>query len=233
MRYPLNSDSLSNLTGLHLEDNALTGTIPPELGDLASLGGLYLNENELSGGIPPELGAILSLTRIDVSENQLTGGIPREIAASCRSWNSSTCETTGSPGRSPRSSPHAKFHSNGAGLWLSGNQWEGCIPLALLPFLEEADLHKSQRPSHPWAELLPVPAPAGGGASSRAEGGSRRHSSNASPDGRGGGDLPTDVPAHNRPASRGPLLARQAACREPTLTGTWKSPSPRRRRDRG
>ena len=98
---------LSNLTGLHLEDNALTGTIPPELGDLASLGGLYLNDNELSGPIPPELGAILSLTRIDVSENQLTGGIPREIAGlrDCRSWNSSTCETTGSPGRSPRSSP--------------------------------------------------------------------------------------------------------------------------------
>ena len=129
---------LSNLTGLHLEDNALTGTIPPELGDLASLGGLYLNDNELSGPIPPELGAILSLTRIDVSENQLTGGIPREIAglAELELLNLRNNRLTG---EIPAEFATAKFHSNGAGLWLSGNQWEGCIPLALLPFLEEAD----------------------------------------------------------------------------------------------
>ena len=133
---PRELGSLSKLTGLHLEDNALTGAIPPELGDLASLGGLYLNDNELSGPIPPELGAILSLTKIDLSNNQLTGGIPREFGQ-LTELDLLNLRNNQLTGEIPAELGNAKFHWGWAGLWLSDNQWEGCLPLALLPFLEE------------------------------------------------------------------------------------------------
>ena len=50
------------LTVLDLGDNALTGTIPPEVGQLAHLGYLDLSFNRLSGEVPPELGRLASLT---------------------------------------------------------------------------------------------------------------------------------------------------------------------------
>ena len=105
MRYPLNSDSLSNLTGLHLEDNALTGTIPPELGDLASLGGPLLErertertdsartgsdpephqdrrEREPIDGRDPsrDCGQLPELELLNLRNNRLTGEIPAELA---------------------------------------------------------------------------------------------------------------------------------------------------------
>ena len=47
--------SLSNLRGLWLNDNQLTGEIPAELGDLANLRVLYLSSNQLIGCIPARL----------------------------------------------------------------------------------------------------------------------------------------------------------------------------------
>ena len=46
---------------LRLASNQLSGTIPPEVGDLASLRYLELASNQLSGTIPPELGDLASL----------------------------------------------------------------------------------------------------------------------------------------------------------------------------
>ena len=47
--------SLSNLTSLDLDSNALSGEIPPELGSLSDLIVLYLNNNALSGCVPSSL----------------------------------------------------------------------------------------------------------------------------------------------------------------------------------
>ena len=44
-----------NVTQLYLSNNNLSGSIPPELGDLGLLQHLYLHGNNLSGSIPPEL----------------------------------------------------------------------------------------------------------------------------------------------------------------------------------
>ncbi len=41
------------VTSLNLRSNQLSGSIPPELGNLSSLMGLSLDSNELSGVIPP------------------------------------------------------------------------------------------------------------------------------------------------------------------------------------
>ena len=48
--------------GLSLPGNGLSGTIPPEVGDLTHLQTLYLDFNHLSGPVPPELGRLASLT---------------------------------------------------------------------------------------------------------------------------------------------------------------------------
>ena len=70
---------LSSLTELSLYSNGLTGTIPPELGDLSSLTELSLNLNGLTGPIPPELGNLTRLTRLNLGQNGLTGPIPPEL----------------------------------------------------------------------------------------------------------------------------------------------------------
>ena len=71
--------NLANLTTLALHNNNLTGTIPPELGNLANLDFLTLSHNDLSGPIPPELGNLANLTNLRLSYNQLSGQIPSDL----------------------------------------------------------------------------------------------------------------------------------------------------------
>ncbi len=60
-------------------NNMLTGTIPPEIGQLDSLRQLTLRINQLSGEIPAEIGQLKALVYLDLGENRLTGEIPAEI----------------------------------------------------------------------------------------------------------------------------------------------------------
>ena len=76
---PTELGSLSNLERLDLGGNQLTGTIPVELGSLSSLERLDLGSNELTGTIPVELGSPFNLERLDLGGNQLTGSIPPEL----------------------------------------------------------------------------------------------------------------------------------------------------------
>ena len=71
--------NLTNLTSLRLNDNQLTGEIPPGIGNLTNLERLYLHQNQLTGYIPQEIGDLTNLTELDLSNNQLTGIIPDEI----------------------------------------------------------------------------------------------------------------------------------------------------------
>ena len=70
---------LTRLRYLHLGDNQLSGAIPPELGDLARLDYLHLGSNELSGPVPPELGNLARLDYLHLGGNQLTEAIPPEL----------------------------------------------------------------------------------------------------------------------------------------------------------
>ena len=71
----------SNLTELWLHYNSLTGSIPAELGDLSNLVKLSLINNQLTGSIPPELGGLDSIDMLVFSVNQLTGSIPAELGS--------------------------------------------------------------------------------------------------------------------------------------------------------
>ena len=71
--------NLSSLESLNLGGNALTGPVPPELGNLSSLVVLGLGESELTGPVPPELGNLSSLVSLVLGGNALTGPIPPEL----------------------------------------------------------------------------------------------------------------------------------------------------------
>ena len=70
--------SIENTTNLSLQDNQLTGEIPPEIGNLTNLTDLYLQGNQLNG-ISPEIGNLTNLSKLYLYSNQLTGEIPPEI----------------------------------------------------------------------------------------------------------------------------------------------------------
>ena len=69
--------NLVNLERLGLGNN-LSGSIPPELGNLVNLERLGLGYN-LSGSIPPELGNLVNLERLILPNNFLSGSIPPEL----------------------------------------------------------------------------------------------------------------------------------------------------------
>ncbi len=71
--------NLTVLTGLYLWGNQLSGSILPEIGNLTALTVLSLSKNQLSGAIPSEIGNLTALTELSLWGNQLTGSIPPEI----------------------------------------------------------------------------------------------------------------------------------------------------------
>ena len=76
----LGSTSTSN-GGLHLHGMPmLSGTLPPELGQLPKLDNLRLHNNPLlSGTIPPELGHSTKLDTLQLFNTRLSGTIPSEL----------------------------------------------------------------------------------------------------------------------------------------------------------
>ncbi|MCY4558804.1 MAG: hypothetical protein OXF79_20980 [Chloroflexi bacterium] len=68
--------NLDELGRLELQSNKLTGSVPAELGDLKDLGTLGLGNNALTGSIPAELGSLPRLSWLNLGNNGLTGEIP-------------------------------------------------------------------------------------------------------------------------------------------------------------
>ena len=71
--------NLGQLEKLWLFQNELTGPIPPELGDLKRLKKLSIGTNPLSGPIPPELGNLTQLEELQIPRSKLSGSIPPEL----------------------------------------------------------------------------------------------------------------------------------------------------------
>lgn len=73
--------ALPRLAHLDLNDNNLSGPIPPIIGTLGELTLLDLSSNALSGPIPPSIGNLTSLTYLDLSQNYqfLNGHLPSTL----------------------------------------------------------------------------------------------------------------------------------------------------------
>ena len=69
----------SAVTWIDITGNALTGTIPSELGQLTSLTNMDLSYNSLTGTIPSELDQLTALTYMNLYSNSLNGTIPSEL----------------------------------------------------------------------------------------------------------------------------------------------------------
>jgi hypothetical protein len=69
-----------HVTQLDLHKNQLSGSIPPELGNLVYLERLHLRGNQqLSGNIPPELGNLVNLRELNLWGTNKSGNIPPEL----------------------------------------------------------------------------------------------------------------------------------------------------------
>jgi hypothetical protein len=119
--------SIENTTELNLQYNQLTGSIPPEIGNLTNLTDLRLSWNELTGSIPSEIGNLTNLTILMLHFNQLTGSIPSEIGNLTNLWylNFSQNQLTGSI---PSEIGNL---TNLQSLDLSGNNLTGSIPIEI------------------------------------------------------------------------------------------------------
>ncbi|MBO1351939.1 MAG: leucine-rich repeat domain-containing protein [Hormoscilla sp. GUM202] len=69
------------VTGINLDDNNLSGTLPSELGDLSNLQHLWLNNNSLSGTLPSELGSLTNLQVLHLDNDDLSGTLPSELGS--------------------------------------------------------------------------------------------------------------------------------------------------------
>ncbi len=69
---------LTRLRYLDLQGQLLAGPLPPEMGDLASLEHLDLGSNWLAGPLPPELGQLTRLRTLNLDYNRLTA-LPPEL----------------------------------------------------------------------------------------------------------------------------------------------------------
>lgn len=71
---------LPYLVNLNLLNNRLSGSIPPEIVNCKFLNTLILSGNKLSGSIPYELGRLERLKTLSVANNDLTGLIPSDLS---------------------------------------------------------------------------------------------------------------------------------------------------------
>jgi Leucine-rich repeat (LRR) protein len=72
----LKTGKLTQLSSLWLDDNAISETIPTEIGHVKSLTSISIANAKLTGTIPTELGHLTNLQRLWLSNNQLSGKIP-------------------------------------------------------------------------------------------------------------------------------------------------------------
>ena len=64
---------------MSLDNNRLTGAIPPELKNLTKLKYLDLSSNRLTGTISPQLGGITTLQYLMIDQNPLSGPLPSTL----------------------------------------------------------------------------------------------------------------------------------------------------------
>ena len=138
-----------SVTRLGLNSNALTGPIPPELGDLSELRTLVLSNNELTGTIPSGLQNLSNLSQLRLTSNQLTGFVPSFLGSmvSLTDLNLLSNELTGSI------PPELGNLANLEYLGLGGNLLSGTIPAEIWSLFS---LESLQLTSNQLAGTVPI-----------------------------------------------------------------------------
>ncbi|KAK6944304.1 Leucine-rich repeat-containing N-terminal, plant-type [Dillenia turbinata] len=72
--------NLTNLKQILLQNNNISGQIPPELGKLPRLQTLDLSNNRFSGSIPHSIGQLSDLQYLRLNNNSLSGAFPVSLA---------------------------------------------------------------------------------------------------------------------------------------------------------
>ncbi|CAL5436304.1 unnamed protein product [Camellia sinensis] len=66
----------TKFVGLNLDQNYISGSIPPEIGKIVNLELLTLNDNHLTGNIPNSIGKFKMMQEVYLSNNKISGKIP-------------------------------------------------------------------------------------------------------------------------------------------------------------
>jgi hypothetical protein len=119
--------NLSNLWYIQLGNNQLSGSIPPQFSNLHNLDEIDLGDNQLSGSIPPDLGNLNYLDEIDLGNNQLSGSIPPQLG-NLSNLTQLSLHNNQLNGTIP---PQLGNLSKLEGLYLLKNQLSGNIPSKL------------------------------------------------------------------------------------------------------
>ena len=118
---------LTSLERLYLAVNPLTGEIPSELSGLVNLSEMGLWVSQLSGEIPPWLGDLNSLEILNLAVNEFRGTIPEELGNLTNLYQFQLAVNQLS-GPIPASIGNLHLLDN---LGLNGNQLTGTIPASL------------------------------------------------------------------------------------------------------
>ncbi|KAM4083992.1 hypothetical protein ACB094_08G099100 [Castanea mollissima] len=121
---PLQSEFGPKLLDRSFAANALSGTVPKELGNLTNLLSLSFMENNFTGSLPSELGNLVKLEQLYISSSGISGEIPSTFA-NLRNLQTVWASDTELTGRIP------DFIGNWSKLItlkLVGNSFEGPIP---------------------------------------------------------------------------------------------------------
>ena len=129
------------LETLNLAANGLTGIIPPEIGEMPSLDILILSGNELAGTIPPEIGEMPSLTRLIVSDNSLSGNIPPELGR--HQDHFVTLYVAGNPSLNGPL-PHSLTAAGDSFRYISLVGTNVCVPNDMMPWIGSIALHDGE-----------------------------------------------------------------------------------------
>ncbi|KAK0571606.1 hypothetical protein LWI29_018774 [Acer saccharum] len=70
---------LTQMSGIDLSCNKLTGGIPPQIGNLSMIHTLNLSHNNLTGSIPSTFSNLKQIESLDLSYNNLSGIIPHQL----------------------------------------------------------------------------------------------------------------------------------------------------------
>lgn len=68
------------MTNLRFGNNTLSGTIPPEIGQITALQDLRIWRNNFNGTVPSQIGSLANLIWLFLEENQFSGQLPTSIA---------------------------------------------------------------------------------------------------------------------------------------------------------